>query len=159
MKQSLFWIGTIVVAAACNGLIYQKEQTLIHGRQVFLQLRPVDPRSLMQGDYMRLAYSLADKFPKGTLPADGCLILKLDERGLGIEARLDDGKTEPGPQEARLRFRDRDGLRLGAESFFFQEGHAQVYEKAKYGELRVEPSGESVLVGLRGEKLEVLSKP
>jgi len=121
MKQSLFWIGTIVVAAACNGLIYQKEQTLIHGRQVFLQLRPVDPRSLMQGDYMRLAYSLADKFPEGTLPADGRLILKLDERGLGIEARLDDGKTEPGPQEARLRFRDRDGLRLGAESFFFRK--------------------------------------
>ena len=35
-----------------NWSVYQKEQTLKEGQLVLLQLAPVDPRSLMQGDYM-----------------------------------------------------------------------------------------------------------
>ena len=158
MKQILFWVGTIVVAAACNGLIYQKEQTLTHGRQVFLKLAPVDPRSLMQGDYMRLGYDLADQLRATKLPPDGRLIVQLDAQGIGTTARLSDDKPL-APNETLLRYRYRKGLRLGAESYFFQEGQAAMYEKAKYGELRVDATGDSVLVGLRGEKLEVLSKP
>jgi uncharacterized membrane-anchored protein len=158
MKQILFWIGTIVIAAACNGLIYQKEQTLTHGRQVFLKLAPVDPRSLMQGDYMRLGYDLADQLRATKLPPDGRLIVQLDAQGIGTTARLEDDKPLAA-NETLLRYRDRKGLRLGAESFFFQEGQAQVYDKAKYGELRVGANGDSVLVGLRGENLEVLGKP
>ena len=158
MKQILFWIGTIVVAAACNGLIYQKEQTLTHGRQVFLKLAPVDPRSLIQGDYMRLGYDLADQLRATKLPPDGHLIVQLDAQGVGTTARLADGKPLAA-NETLLRYRNRNGLRLGAESFFFQEGQAQTYTQAKYGELRVDASGDSVLVGLRGEDLAVLKQP
>lgn len=46
--------------------------------------------------------------------------------------------------------------RLGAESFFFQEGNAKYYTGAKYGELRVAENGDSVLSGLRGKELEKL---
>ena len=158
MKQILFWVGTIVVAAACNGLIYQKEQTLTHGRQVFLKLAPIDPRSLMQGDYMRLGYDLANQLRATKLPSDGHLIVQLDAQGIGTKARLADDKPLAA-NETLLRYRYRKGLRLGAESFFFQEGQAAIYEKAKYGELRVDASGDSVLVGLRGDNLEVLGKP
>jgi uncharacterized membrane-anchored protein len=49
-------------------------------------------------------------------------------------------------------------VRLGAESFFFQEGHAQLYNGARYGEVRVAPSGTSVLVGLRGQEREPLGE-
>ena len=42
-----------------NWSVYQKEQTLKEGQLVLLQLAPVDPRSLMQGDYMRLNYKEA----------------------------------------------------------------------------------------------------
>ena len=46
--------------------------------------------------------------------------------------------------------------RLGAESFFFQEGDAKYYAGAKYGDLRVAENGDSVLSGLRGKELEKL---
>ena len=36
--------------------IWQKEQLIAHGQPVFVELAPVDPRSLMQGDYMRLEF-------------------------------------------------------------------------------------------------------
>jgi uncharacterized membrane-anchored protein len=42
-------------------------------------------------------------------------------------------------------------LMFGAESFFFQEGQAEKFEKAKYGGLKVDESGNSLLVGLFDE--------
>ncbi|MCP4195431.1 MAG: GDYXXLXY domain-containing protein [Planctomycetaceae bacterium] len=45
------------------------------------------------------------------------------------------------------------GIRIGTDSFFFQEGHAKDYANAKYGELKVAPRGGSVLVGLRNADL------
>ena len=40
-------------------------------------------------------------------------------------------------------------VKIGTDAFDFQEGHAGRYERARYGELRLAPSGVSVLVGLR----------
>ena len=63
----------------------------------------------------------------------------------------------PAEDEVRLMYRKfRRGWRFGIESFFFQEGLGEVYEVAKYAELRVDPSGEAVLVDLRSEGLGVL---
>ena len=45
---------------------------------------------------------------------------------------------------------------MGAESFFFQEGHAAYYEKARYGEIRVAADGKSVLEGLCDEQFKPL---
>lgn len=39
-------------------------------------------------------------------------------------------------------------LRYGAEAFHFQEGKAEVYQEARYGVLRIDASGTSVLAGL-----------
>ena len=41
-----------------NTGIYQAERTLSQGEVVYLELAPVDPRSLIQGDYMALDYAL-----------------------------------------------------------------------------------------------------
>ncbi|MCI5136696.1 MAG: hypothetical protein D3920_16885 [Candidatus Electrothrix sp. AW2] len=45
-----------------------------------------------------------------------------------------------------------------APSFFFQEGDAKLYGEARYGELKVDESGGSVLVGLCGEDFRPLGK-
>jgi uncharacterized membrane-anchored protein len=47
-------------------------------------------------------------------------------------------------------------VRVGTDAFYFQEGQAERYAGAKYGELRLTGSGEAVLVGLRGPALEPL---
>ena len=49
----------ILILCIINVLVYQKEQHLSNGEVVLLELAPVDPRSLMQGDYMRLRFALA----------------------------------------------------------------------------------------------------
>ena len=55
-----FYIGIIaanllLVLAVVNGAILKKQAVVESGERVVLKLAPVDPRSLMQGDYMILS--------------------------------------------------------------------------------------------------------
>lgn len=45
--------------------IIKNESILNDGETVLLRLRPVDPRSIMQGDYMALRFSLGDDVKRG----------------------------------------------------------------------------------------------
>ena len=144
-----------LVLGAVDWSIYSKERIKTNGERIYLQLAPVDPRSLMQGDYMRLDYAVAREHAWGNAgrPHDGHLVLALDANGVGTFVRFHEPGSELGPGEFLLRYRLRDGrVRLGADAFFFQEGHADRFAHAKYGELRVTSNGSSVLVGLRDGK-------
>ena len=157
MKKFILWGSALLILAAINFLIIGKETTLADGRAMFLRLAPRDPRSLMQGDYMVLRYAIARKVPKEQLKDKGHIVVSLDEHGLAEFIRIHQ-KEELGSGEYLLFYRNRSGLRLGAESFFFQEGDADLYAGARYGELKVDESGASVLVGLRGEDFAPLGR-
>jgi uncharacterized membrane-anchored protein len=83
--------------------------------------------------------------------------MQVDARGVATFVRVH-GDEPLGPGEALLQFRSGKDIRFGAESFFFQEGTAAVYDPAQYGELRVAADGASVLVGLRNEHLTPLGR-
>ena len=116
----------------------------------------------MQGDYMALrmqaANDLRSRVAKESL-RDGYVVLALDERRIGVFARVDDG-TPLAANEARMRYRVRnDQIKFATNAFFFQEGDANLYAKARYGEFRVGGDGESILTGLRDEQLARLGPP
>lgn len=157
MRSKLLLLWGLVLLGVLNGLVWQKERTVAQGRQVLLELAPRDPRSLLQGDYMVLRYTLAQGLPD-TLPGTGRLVLALDANQVGRFVRLDAGEA-PAAGQCLLRYRRRGQVRLGAESFFFQEGDAKLYERARYGELRVDAAGNSVLVGLRDAAFLPLGRP
>ncbi len=59
--------------------------------------------------------------------------------------------TDPEALRIRYRIRNRD-VWLGTNAYFFEEGTAERYEKARYGEFRVDRgSGEAVLIRLCDE--------
>tara|TARA_B100001250_G_C19449514_1_gene635369 strand:+ start:107 stop:628 length:522 start_codon:yes stop_codon:yes gene_type:complete len=166
MRQHLILAGLAFTLGAFGWAVVKKEAVLSEGQMVLLELAPVDPRSLMQGDYMILDYKLLDVLAKhelnrtGGTPEhefrDGLVILKLDERRVGRFSRLEDG-SPLSADELRLTFKKRGAsIQLGAESFFFQEGSADTFNVARFGELRVDDDGTSILVGLRDESLRVL---
>ena len=64
MKQRL-WIalGLFWVLGATAWVVWSNERILSGGQTVLLELAPVDPRSLMQGDYMALNYALTHQSP------------------------------------------------------------------------------------------------
>ena len=83
-------------------------------------------------------------------PATGVAVLGLDGNGVAVYRRLARGEALAA-DEVRLRYRSLlpyGDVRYGADSYFFEEGSAEAYQLARYGVLKVDPAGKSVLVGL-----------
>ena len=68
-RSILLWGGLLLALAVANHGIFQRERILADGRVLLLELAPVDPRSLMQGDYMALEFAAADDIRKALEPA------------------------------------------------------------------------------------------
>ncbi|MEO8337165.1 MAG: GDYXXLXY domain-containing protein [bacterium] len=150
-RRALAMGGLVLALAVPNWAIWQKERTLASGTPMLLELAPVDPRSLMQGDYMRLDYAMARSIDaRSGWPNDGLLVVTLDSAGVATFVRRYAPSVPVTAGERLLRYRMRDGrVRVGSNAFFFKEGDANRYARARYGELRVDARGTSVLVGLR----------
>jgi uncharacterized membrane-anchored protein len=157
VRRTIAIVAGVIILAAANWTIFARERLLAEGRVVLLELAPVDPRSLMQGDYMALRFALAAALEQqARVTRDGRVVVRLDERGVGRYLRVDDG-SPLGDSEMALRYRLRDGrVKFATNAFFFQEGTATLYAGARYGEARVAPSGELLITGLRGANLESL---
>lgn len=148
-------LGAALVLAAVNYSIAGKESVIRSGETVYLELAPVDPRSLMQGDYMALRFRLAEEIETArdveTLsPRARSAPIALDARGIATLAA--------GAGDAQLAFRVRGGsVWLGTNAYFFAEGSAQRYDSARYGVFRLRRAdGEAVLVALADDNLSEL---
>jgi len=163
MQTKLKWIvvlvNLVVVLALFNWSVIQKETTLENGKLVLLQLAPVDPRSLMQGDYMRLNYAISQTPDMEKLANWGFAVLKLDTNNVAKLVRYQPAKQPLHDGELLLKYNKGDwNLNLGAESYFFEEGQAKTFENAAYGGLKVDAEGNSILIGLY-DKNQQLLKP
>jgi len=164
MRKAIAVAAGLLLLVAVNWVIFERERLLEEGRVVVLELAPVDPRSLMQGDYMALRFKVADevfgRMRSSKAPAqDGRIVVRTDPRGLASFVRHDGG--EPlAAGEARLRYRVREEqVKFATNAFFFQEGTGGLYARARYGEFRVAPEGDLLLTHLRGENLERIVAP
>lgn len=153
-------VCAVAVLAVANIGIWQKETLIAEGRPVFVELAPVDPRSLMQGDFMRLAFRLPAPDRNDMRDRHGAqrerAIGKIDARGIVTLDRLENG-VPPKPGEIAIELTPKGHLSmLVTDAWYFKEGEGQRWSRAKYGEFRVDASGRALLVGLRGPALEVL---
>ena len=153
MKWSKHWIIPMVallVVVLSGKSIIEKEQLMAKGKQVYFHLAPVDPRSLMQGDYMRLSFAVLDSVQnKEALPKRGYCLFYTDSNGVVTGARFRKDDTSIHAGEQLLKYTTNfNGIQIGAESYFFQEGKADRYSNAAYGLIKVDKKGNSLLVGL-----------
>lgn len=156
-----------------NAAIFNKEDHLANGSVVYIELAPVDPRSLMQGDYMALRFAIASDVQEALMaqsmrndatPAisnasspSRYVVVTLDARRVGTFARLDNGRPLAG-NEVRMRYRIKDNMvKLATNAYFFQEGTGPSFALARYGQFRVNDAGELLLATLHGEDLGVLN--
>ena len=159
-RNLLLWLFAFLAVVVINVLVIQKEQLSANGQLVLLELAPVDPRSLVQGDYMRLRYDVSNEVENETDMRDGFIVVQLDTDNVAQYVRIHDLNTSLAQDDLLLRFHQRTyDVRVGPESFFFQEGTAKYYNNARYGEFRVSKSGDVLLTGLRGEDFEELGPP
>ncbi len=114
--------------------LYLSETTLLaKGDIIILELAPVDPRSLMQGDYMALSYALVAPFNEQfNAEQEKCreeplllcpeskrrLIVELDDRQRATAARIDQGEPLADNQHyLQYRFKGRS-IQIGTDAYF-----------------------------------------
>lgn len=153
-------VSLAAVLLVINAAIAQKEALIAEGQPVFIPLAPVDPRSLMQGDFMRLNFALPGEVPSqagGLLAARRPhVVASLDGRRVARLVRLHDGSAL-APGELLIELSPLGGRwTVVTDAWFFTEGEAGRWSAARFGEFRVKPDGQALLVGLRGGALERL---
>jgi uncharacterized membrane-anchored protein len=169
MLKKIALVSLVIILGLVNWSILGKEKHLAEGKIVYLDLAPVDPRSLMQGDYMALRFRLADDvykaLPKSedhkpwhhkVVASDGYVVTKLDEQNVGTFKSLY-GEQALSEKEILMRYRVRNGkVKFATNAYFFQEGHGKYYQPARYGQFRVDDKGGLLLVGMYDGDLEKL---
>ena len=171
MYKNIAIASLIITLCVVNWSIANKEKHLSDGKTIYLELAPVDPRSLMQGDYMALRFTVANEVRR-TLPTsrneqlseqeiintDGHIVVALDERNIATYSRIDDGQAL-ADDEIKIQYRVRNNsVKFATNAFFFQEGSAKIYQAARYGLFKVDDNGELLLASMHDEYLNVLGK-
>ncbi|ACJ33933.1 GDYXXLXY domain-containing protein [Anoxybacillus flavithermus] len=150
------WLPLFVVMILQGAFIiyvtFDKEQHLQYGQQIKLQLEPIDPRSLIQGDYVRLQYEIStiegmNEWGKVQV------ILRKDEAGIhrlvGIYSL--NGKERNGDmyQEGDVLVNGNiygDTIIYGIETYFVPEKTGgDIQQHARFAYVRVSKTGDALL--------------
>ena len=65
-SKKTFILAVVIQLAVLAYMVMQREYLLSHGKKVMLKCQPVDPRSLLSGDYIILSFSIS-RFDKELL--------------------------------------------------------------------------------------------
>lgn len=172
-------IGAVAAAQALvlGYMVWDRESLLATGRQISLDVRPVDPRSLFRGDYVILSYDIsripAAMFPAATRIAERYAVRLRHQDGawkvVGVTRSLPHLETEneivlAGHVRYLPEKRDAEShvlMSYGIESFFVPEGAGRDIETAigpgrVRADLSVATSGEAAIKALvvDGQRIE-----
>lgn len=161
MRRLAFLLTGLAILVGINVTVWRFERAMASGEVVLLRLAPVDPRSLMQGDYMRLNYEIARQLvsrDRDEVAALDTLVIRLDEHQ--VAHWVSEGNArELGADQRLLQARRQDGQwRIGPDAYFFEEGTGEQFEAARYGEFRLQADGKTLLVGLRDESFKPIGR-
>ncbi|WP_447758640.1 GDYXXLXY domain-containing protein [Aeromonas veronii] len=162
-RQLALLLSGLAILAGINATVWRYEYAMSSGEVVLLRLAPVDPRSLMQGDYMRLNYEIARELTSRDARAtqdkgSDTLVIRLDAHQ--VASLVADGKPDRLASDERLLqvHQNERQWQIGPDAYFFEEGTAEQYETARYGEFRLQADGKTLLVGLRDEAYQPIGQ-
>lgn len=163
-KQGLLILIVIVLQFGFLG--YQtasSERLLTTGSIVKLELQPIDPRSLLQGDYVNLRYAISelpdevsqdlDEYPmRGRIE----IVLAKNAQGLHVFDRLYTSGETLGPDEIVINGKKEayswNQITYGIENFFIPEGSGlEVEQNAHFAYIRIGSNGNAMLERLSKE--------
>jgi uncharacterized membrane-anchored protein len=183
------WLAIAAVAlgqaAVLGWMIWDRTSLLANGREVVLEVVPVDPRSLFRGDYVILGYDISRfKLPPGTKPPERNAPFYITLRkGPGDNWQGVSGSAEPPAQlqpdevviKGQVEYVSQPssdaasepavlGLHYGIESFFVPEGTGRELEQLVGSKkisalIAVDGSGNAAIKGLVSEGKRVYDEP
>ncbi len=162
-RQLALLLSGLAILAGINATVWRYEHAMSSGEVVLLRLAPVNPRSLMQGDYMQLNYEIARELTSRDARANqdkgsNTLVIRLDAHQ--VATLVADGKPDWLASDERLLqvHQSERQWQIGPDAYFFEEGTGEQYETARYGEFRLQADGKTLLVGLRDEAYQPIGQ-
>ncbi len=150
-------LGLLATLGVASMSAYSAERILRDGRVIYLALRPVDPRSLVQGDYMALAFDTSQLPAPYDVRGTVFALADVDEQSVAILRSVVSDHTQPGADQLVLKLRVKSNRWfVGSDAFFFKEGTGDKYADAKFGLFRVGFDGRMLLAGLADQNLKPL---
>ena len=132
-----FWIVVAGQLVFLLGFIAVKEVSLRTGTEVVLQTVPVDPRSLLQGDYAILDYEIADlpRFMQDDPIGETVYVVLYELVTQGPEVWRARSYEYDRPPATRVfikgRIDSRGRLDFGIGTYFVPEGTGHIIERAQ----------------------------
>lgn len=160
---------TLFMLSGANYKVHQFEDVLANGKPVILKIAPVDPRSLMQGDYMALDYAILDEVRKhqdllrvGDDKAwhqSAYVLVNLDEHNVAQYCDMQQQipvEFKNCAKNIYLPIRHKYWMpELPSQDYFFAEGKGEYYAQAEYAEYRFK-DGTLLLARLLDKNLKAL---
>ena len=144
-----FWatvIGQIILLLA---FIAVKENTLRTGTSVLLQTVPIDPRSVIQGDFAILNYEIAEPQGYNVGRTGQTLYVELFEgpEGVWVAGQYLEEKPDSDVVFIKGTLNSRGRLEFGIDTFFIPEGTGHIIERSRDVKVRVavDSSGTAVI--------------
>ncbi|WP_270182207.1 GDYXXLXY domain-containing protein [Alkalihalobacillus sp. CinArs1] len=155
------WKPLLLIVIVMTAFIFyqgfQNEMIVRNGTEMKLKLAPIDPRSMLQGDYVHLNYEIStlnnvkiDRQKKITV------VLEKNDEGYheysgiyGVEGNWNDAYT-PSSSDVIINgvLNGNGSVHYGIESFFIQEGTGAKYEEMEYAIVKVGSNGNAILTEL-----------
>lgn len=161
-KMTFLGVFSVGLLLSVQQKMQRYESVLAQGSPIILALAPVDPRSLMQGDYMSLNYQLITDIRTNAefkaMQEKGIhhplyALMNTQEDGTASLAAIVE-KTPKDQPYINIRVYQ-DNVLLPSQEFFFPEGKAKHYEQARYAEYRFK-DGVALLARLLDKDLNSL---
>ena len=184
------WFAVAVVAlgqaAVLGWMIWDRTSLLSNGREVVLEVIPVDPRSLFRGDYVILGYDISRfslpagaQAPRLKTPYYLTLKKKPDGDNWQVVGGANEPPASPPADEVVIKGRvdyvsepstDKAedptivGLHYGIESFFVPEGTGRELEKMVGDKkisalIAIDDGGNAAIKGLLSEGKRIYEEP
>lgn len=154
--------GLAIIAALAGTSIWKNTSIINSGQRAYLALAPVDPRSLMQGDYMTLRFAITTQAQSALSTNSDAdtqkIIARIDANGVASFDRLAQGTPVPANGELLITLTRKSGTWIvGTDAFHFKEGDRDKFQSAAFGDFRFSPNGHPILTGLTSKDLKPLN--
>lgn len=169
-SSALLLAGLLMALGSVLWDVRGKEQVMAQGQKIYIPLMPVDPRSLMQGDYMALRFAIPPQLQQQlgesatgwSLQSTRLAIASINAQGIAQLQRLAQigqaANQTPNQNEITVPLKLLKGQWVVVtDAFFFPEGQGTPFQNARFGEFRTLPDGRMLLVGMADEKLQPIA--
>ncbi|MCA0988362.1 GDYXXLXY domain-containing protein [Guptibacillus algicola] len=157
IKMKPLLLIVVMMAAFLTYQGVQSEWTVRNGTEIKLKLAPIDPRSMLQGDYVRLSYDISNLDNASTERQEKInVVLRKNNEGYfeysGFYKVNGEWNNSYKPASSDVLINgvlSGDGsVQYGIETFFIPEGTGNDYETMNYAFVRVGSNGNAILTEL-----------